>query len=442
MQTYVVIVAGGAGKRMGSVLPKQFLLLKNKPVLYYTINAFLKALPECKVIVVLPEEHLELGKEIVDGFFDAQRIQLTVGGETRFHSVQNGLKLVEEESMAGFDGGPTDETDATDEVDGAQLDDTISKVLTGSVNWGADEFGSVTGVKVGGSTIAIDGTTKTATAYFDVNGAVLPDATGAAATLVVDTVTGDYTLTVTGAMTHTGEGEDILTLADVQLTAVDGDGDPVSLALELGVKDDVPVNLTEDPKDPDSVALKLTNVVEEESISDGKGGVIGNDERGFQRLVVERTPAGFVSRIERGELQASPRLASGQIGMLAFVDLDDFKRINDTWGHPAGDAMLRHVAQTSVQSVRSTDLVGRLGGEEFIVLLPHTHADAGRRIAEKIRQRLEASPLQWKGETLHITASFGLSSTTAAEGRSFDHLYNEADKALYLAKQRGRNRVI
>lgn len=99
MQTYVVIVAGGAGKRMGSVLPKQFLLLKNKPVLYYTIDAFLKALPDCKVIVVLPEEHLELGKEIIDGFFDAQRIQLTVGGETRFHSVQNGLKLIEEESI-------------------------------------------------------------------------------------------------------------------------------------------------------------------------------------------------------------------------------------------------------------------------------------------------------------------------------------------------------
>ena len=99
MQTYVVIVAGGAGKRMGSVLPKQFLLLKNKPVLYYTIHAFLNALPECKVIIVLPQDHLELGKEIVDGFFDAQRIQLTVGGETRFHSVQNGLKLVEEESI-------------------------------------------------------------------------------------------------------------------------------------------------------------------------------------------------------------------------------------------------------------------------------------------------------------------------------------------------------
>ncbi len=99
MQTYAVIVAGGAGKRMGSVLPKQFLLLKNKPVLYYTINAFLQAVPGIHVIIVLPEDHLELGKEIVDGFFDEQQIQLTVGGETRFHSVQNGLKLISEESI-------------------------------------------------------------------------------------------------------------------------------------------------------------------------------------------------------------------------------------------------------------------------------------------------------------------------------------------------------
>lgn len=99
MQTYAVIVAGGSGKRMGSVLPKQFLLLKNKPVLYYTIESFLKAIPGIKIIVVLPEEHLELGKEIIDGYFDEQQIQLTVGGETRFHSVQNGLKLITEESI-------------------------------------------------------------------------------------------------------------------------------------------------------------------------------------------------------------------------------------------------------------------------------------------------------------------------------------------------------
>ncbi|MDZ7890506.1 MAG: GGDEF domain-containing protein [Rhodoferax sp.] len=168
-------------------------------------------------------------------------------------------------------------------------------------------------------------------------------------------------------------------------------------------------------------------------------------QRELERLTRQDGLTGLFNRntfVELSSTELKRALRQGSATTILLFDLDHFKRINDTWGHPAGDAMLRHVAQTSVQSVRSTDLVGRLGGEEFIVLLPHTHADAGRRIAEKIRQRLEASPLNWNGEMLHITASFGLSSATAAEGRSFDHLYNEADKALYLAKQRGRNRVI
>ncbi len=99
MRKYAIIVAGGSGKRMGSLLPKQFLLIKGKPILYYTINAFIKADQDIEIIIVLPEEYLEMGKEIVDGYFDKQRIQLTAGGETRFHSVQNGLKLVTEESI-------------------------------------------------------------------------------------------------------------------------------------------------------------------------------------------------------------------------------------------------------------------------------------------------------------------------------------------------------
>jgi 2-C-methyl-D-erythritol 4-phosphate cytidylyltransferase len=99
MQKYAVIVAGGSGKRMGTEVPKQFLLLKGKPVLYYTIDAFLKAFDDLKIILVLPEEHVELGKEIVDGYFNAQQIQITQGGETRFHSVSNGLTLIDEESI-------------------------------------------------------------------------------------------------------------------------------------------------------------------------------------------------------------------------------------------------------------------------------------------------------------------------------------------------------
>jgi len=99
MKKYAVIVAGGSGSRMKSAVPKQFLLLKGKPVLYYTINAFLKAFDDLNIILVLPEDHVAAGQEIIDAFFDYSRIQIAVGGHTRFHSVQNGLQLVEEESI-------------------------------------------------------------------------------------------------------------------------------------------------------------------------------------------------------------------------------------------------------------------------------------------------------------------------------------------------------
>ena len=99
MKKYAVIVAGGIGKRMKNNTPKQFLLLKKKPVLYYTINAFLKSYNDIQIILVLPEEHIAKGQEIVDGYFDNNRIQLINGGRTRFHSVQNGLSLINEESI-------------------------------------------------------------------------------------------------------------------------------------------------------------------------------------------------------------------------------------------------------------------------------------------------------------------------------------------------------
>ena len=99
MKKFAVIVAGGSGSRMNSSVPKQFLLLKGKPVLYYTIDTFLKSYDDLKIILVLPEEYVAAGQEIIDAFFDYSRIEITTGGRTRFHSVQNGLKLVNEESI-------------------------------------------------------------------------------------------------------------------------------------------------------------------------------------------------------------------------------------------------------------------------------------------------------------------------------------------------------
>lgn len=99
MKKIAVIVAGGNGTRMNAAMPKQFLLLKGRPVLYYTIDTFLKAYTDLHIILVLPEEHIAAGKEIIDAYFDSSRITITEGGRTRFHSVQNGLQLVKNEGV-------------------------------------------------------------------------------------------------------------------------------------------------------------------------------------------------------------------------------------------------------------------------------------------------------------------------------------------------------
>ena len=99
MKKFAVIVAGGSGLRMGATSPKQFLLLKGKPLLRHTIDAFLDAYNDMQVIVVLPKDYLEFGNTMIDEMIDKNRIQITTGGATRFHSVQNGLKLINETSI-------------------------------------------------------------------------------------------------------------------------------------------------------------------------------------------------------------------------------------------------------------------------------------------------------------------------------------------------------
>lgn len=99
MYKYAIIVAGGSGIRMGNVVPKQFLLLNEKPILYYTIKSFLDAYEDMQVVLVLPEEFIKVGKEIVEQNFSQSGIQYATGGETRFHSVKNGLQLVNQESI-------------------------------------------------------------------------------------------------------------------------------------------------------------------------------------------------------------------------------------------------------------------------------------------------------------------------------------------------------
>ncbi|TXT40322.1 MAG: hypothetical protein FD135_1396 [Comamonadaceae bacterium] len=143
--------------------------------------------------------------------------------------------------------------------------------------------------------------------------------------------------------------------------------------------------------------------------------------------------------LTRQELARAQRL--GSTTSIVLMDLDLFKHVNDTWGHPAGDAVLKNVALVANSTVRATDLVGRLGGEEFILLLPNTSLEAARKLAEKLRANLASTPTPWENQRIATTVSIGLASTTAAQARDFDHLYTAADQALYQAKAKGRNRV-
>ena len=99
MNKYAVLVAGGSGSRMKSDVPKQFISLKNKPLLVYTIESFIKADADIKIILVLPKAHIETGKAIISQYFNENKIIITTGGDTRFHSVRNGLKQISDDGI-------------------------------------------------------------------------------------------------------------------------------------------------------------------------------------------------------------------------------------------------------------------------------------------------------------------------------------------------------
>lgn len=99
MNKYAVIVAAGSGTRMGGDLPKQFMLINDKPVLYYTLKTFLNSFDDMQIVLVLPVDYTDMGQEIIDAYFDKDKIRITAGGDTRFQSVKNGLQLTEGNSI-------------------------------------------------------------------------------------------------------------------------------------------------------------------------------------------------------------------------------------------------------------------------------------------------------------------------------------------------------
>jgi len=166
----------------------------------------------------------------------------------------------------------------------------------------------------------------------------------------------------------------------------------------------------------------------------------------LEELVVRDPLTGLYNRVEF-ERRAMAELArmqrQGGSTSLILLDLDHFKRINDQHGHPAGDAVLVWVAQQLRQSARVTDVAARLGGEEFVVLLPGTDAPAARATAQRLCQQIDRRlELTGPGAGVAVSASFGVATVDApAPASGFGALYVAADRALYKAKGAGRNRV-
>jgi diguanylate cyclase (GGDEF)-like protein len=135
---------------------------------------------------------------------------------------------------------------------------------------------------------------------------------------------------------------------------------------------------------------------------------------------------------------------AGNASCILLIDLDNFKKINDTYGHLIGDRVLKHAAGLLVSAVRNSDVAARYGGEEFVVLATNCELGQGRELAERIRVMFTVSPYKDEGRVIALTVSIGVSQTCLK--RSFgtnqlEDMIERADKALYRAKHLGRNRV-
>ena len=145
----------------------------------------------------------------------------------------------------------------------------------------------------------------------------------------------------------------------------------------------------------------------------------------------------------RAFAQAMERLAAGGSGALSLllVDIDHFKQINDRYGHAAGDAALRACADTCRQLLGSDDVIARIGGEEFAIVLPGTGPHRAHALTERLCHAVCSTPVAFEGELIRMTISIGLCHA-AASGFDLDDMMRKADRGLYRAKKAGRNRIV
>lgn len=143
--------------------------------------------------------------------------------------------------------------------------------------------------------------------------------------------------------------------------------------------------------------------------------------------------------LERLEEEISRAGREGTALGLGIMDIDHFKAVNDTLGHLGGDDVLREAARRVRASLRTYDVFGRIGGEEFLIVLPGTDLSSLKSVAERLRRAISESPMITRKGSIRITASFGVTVWKGPEG--LDSLMERADRALYMAKEKGRDRV-
>jgi two-component system, cell cycle response regulator len=126
---------------------------------------------------------------------------------------------------------------------------------------------------------------------------------------------------------------------------------------------------------------------------------------------------------------------------ITIADLDNFKTVNDSYGHEAGDLVLKRVAEIMKTNTRFSNLCGRLGGEEFVIVLSQVDRHGAREALERLRTKIESERFNFSGTTVNVTASFGVAGFHDTKSPEFADLLRHADEALYVAKQTGRNRI-
>jgi two-component system cell cycle response regulator len=208
-------------------------------------------------------------------------------------------------------------------------------------------------------------------------------------------------------------------------------------ALEIGVNDVLPR-----PVDPQEMAARVKTQIRRKRYTDF---LRDNLDQSLELAVTDQLTGLHNRRYMEGQLNALVRRAvvgGGDPVALLVIDIDHFKKINDSFGHAVGDEVLREFAVRLASNVRAIDLPVRFGGEEFVVVMPETDLEHAERIAERIRLHVAGSPFRaMGGEELTVTISIGVAASLRLEDTPVK-LVRRADEAMYEAKARGRNRVI